>query len=108
MRSAVVLVLLSLLAVPALTASNGIAPGSAGAGSGAISGYAVSSISYSLAGEAIDGVSFELAPANARTVKARLAPDAPWSACTVSGASVSCPVASPVDAAVALEIVAAS
>jgi hypothetical protein len=107
-RSAAVLVLLSLLAVPALTASNGIAPGSAGAGSAAISGYAVSSISYSLDGEEIDGVSFALAPAGARTVKARLAPDAPWSACTVEGASVSCPLAAPVDAAVALEVVASS
>jgi hypothetical protein len=107
-RSASVLVLLSLLAVPALTASNGIAPGSAGAGSGAVSGYAVSSISYSLDGDEIDGVSFELAPAGARTVKARLAPDAPWSACTVAGASASCPVAAAVDEAVALEVVAAS
>lgn len=107
-RSAAALVLLSLPAVPALTASNGVGPAPAGAGSGAISGYSVSSISYSLDGGTIDGVSFALSPATARTVAVRLAPDAPWVSCAVSDGTASCPVSSDVAAAVALEVAAAS
>ena len=105
-RSAVVPVLLALLAVPALTASNGVAPAPAGAGSGAISGYTVSSVSYSLDGDAVDAVSFELAPPGARTVRARLAPGRAWVACTVAGTSASCPVKTPLADAVALDVAA--
>lgn len=101
------LVLPAVLAGPALTASNGVPGASAGAGSGAISGYAVSSISYVLDEQTIEAVTFVLAPGGATTVRARLASSEPWTPCTVAGAAVSCPVGTSVTAAAALEVVAA-
>jgi hypothetical protein len=106
-RLSLLLLLPALLAVPALTASSAVPPGSAGAGTGVISGYAVSSISYSLDDETIDSVTFALSPAGAATVKARLAPSEPWTPCTLVGATASCPVETPVAAASALDVVAA-
>ena len=100
------LVLPSFLAGPAVTASNGVPGAQAGAGSGAISGYTVSSISYVLDEETIEAVTFLLSPAGAMTVRARLAPSAPWSPCTVAGAAVSCPLGTSVTAAAALDVVA--
>ena len=107
MRFGVLLLLPALFAGPALTGSNIVPPESAGGGTGVISGYAVSSISYSLDDETIDTVSFALSPAGAATVKARLAPSEPWTACTLAGATASCPVETPVAAASALDVVAA-
>jgi hypothetical protein len=107
MRFGVLLLLPALFAGPALTASNVLPPGSAGGGTRVISGYAVSSISYSLDDETIDTVSFALSPAGAASVKARLAPSEPWTACTLAGATASCPVETPVAAASALDVVAA-
>ena len=106
MRLAHLLVLPALLAGPALTASSAVPPGSAGAGSGAISGYAISSISYSLDDETIDAVSFALSSPGAATVKARLAPSEPWTECALVGVMASCPVETPVMAASALDVVA--
>ena len=97
----------AIAAGPALTASNDVPRAGAGAGSGAISGYTVSSISYVLDEATIDTVTFVLSPEGATTVRARLAPSEPWSPCTVSGAAVACPVGTSVTAATALDVVAA-
>jgi hypothetical protein len=108
MRLALVLVLLpALLAGRAATASNTVPATAGGSGTGAVSGYTVSAISYSLAGDTIDGVSFTLSPAGATTVSARVRPTASWSACTVAGSIASCPLSSPVAEADELEVVAA-
>ena len=107
MRLPLLLALPVLFAGPALTASGSVPPTTSGLGSAAISGYEVSSIHYELADETIDAVTFELEPADARTVKVRLAPAAAWTTCGVAGASVSCPVATSISAATALEVVAA-
>ena len=75
----------------ALTGSNSVAATAAGSGSGAISGYAVSEISYSLDGANpanIASVSFTISPATATTVKARLG--STWYDCANSAGSVSC------------------
>lgn len=106
MRLALPLVLLALVAGRAATASNAVPTGAAGAGAGAVSGYAVSDISYSVSGEAIDGVTFTLDPPAAAVVKARLAPSEPWTPCAVSGGSASCPVATAFADASALAVVA--
>ena len=106
MRLGLVLVLLSSFAGSGLTGSNTVSDTVAGAGSGAISGYTVSSISYTLDGETIDTVSFQLSPPGAATVKARLAPGEPWTACTAAGAAVSCPVGTSAAAAGSLDVVA--
>jgi hypothetical protein len=106
MRPVLLLVLLALLAGRAATASNAVPTGGAGAGSGIVSGYTVSDISYSVAGETIDGVTFSLAPPTATVVKARLAPSEPWTACTVSAGCAACPVATPLADVSALAVVA--
>ncbi len=107
MRLPLLLTLPVLLAGPALTASGSVPPTTSGLGSAAISGYEVSSINYELDDETIDAVTFVLAPADAGTVRVRLAPAAPWTTCAVAGAAVSCPVATSIAAATALEVVAA-
>ena len=107
MRLPLLLALPALFAGPALTASGSVPPTRSGLGSAAISGYEVSAIHYELADETIDAVSFELAPDDARTVKVRLSPAAAWTTCAVAGAAVSCPVATSIASAAALEVVAA-
>jgi hypothetical protein len=107
MRLVLLLLLPTLLAGPALTASSAVPPTAAGAGSGVVSGYSVSSISYSLDDEDVDVISFALSPSGATTVKARVAPQEPWTSCTLAGRVVSCPVDTPVASASALEVVAA-
>ena len=107
MRLPLLLALPVLFAGPALTASGSVPATTSGLGSAAISGYAVSSIHYELDGETVDAVTFQLAPADARTVKVRLAPGEPWTACAVAGAAVSCPVSTSIASAVALDVVAA-
>ena len=69
MRLGFVLLLPALFAGPAFTASDALPQGSAGFGSGAVSGYTVSSISYSLEDETVDTVSFTLSPPVAATVR---------------------------------------
>lgn len=107
MRLALPFVLLALVAGRAATASNAVPPGAAGSGAGAVSGYAVSDVSYTLDGEAVDAVSFALDPPTAATVKARLALSRPWTACTLGGGTVTCPVETPLGEASALAVVAA-
>ena len=107
MRFALVLVLPALFAGRAATASNTVPASPAGSGAGAVSGYTVSAVSYSLAGETIDGVSFTLSPAEAGTVRVRLAPGESWTACAVAGSTVACPLSTAASDATSLEIVAA-
>jgi hypothetical protein len=106
MRLALLLVPLALLASPAWTASNTVDPAGVGSGAGAVSGYAVSSVAYALEGATVADVSFALSPPGATTVRARLAPDAPWTSCTVAAGGASCPVGTPVASATSLEVVA--
>ena len=108
MRLALVLVLLpALLAGRAATASNTVPSSPAGSGDGAVSGYTVSDVAYSLDGDVLDGVTFTLAPAGATTVSARVAPTEPWSTCAVAGSAASCQLSSDAAVAVSLEIAAA-
>lgn len=108
MRTLLALFVAALVAQPALTAGNDVPAAPGGIGAGAISGYAVSSVSYSLDGETVDRVSFELAPATAGSVRVRLAPGEPWSPCAVVDGAASCPVSTPVGAAARLEVVASA
>ena len=110
MRFALALLLIvpALCAGRAATASNAVPAGAAGSGAGVVSGYTISSVSYSLAEDVLDGVSFTIEPGGARTVKVRVAADEPWSACTIAGNAVSCPLSTGVAAAARLDVVAAS
>ena len=81
----------------AYTASNTVPNNNAGAGSGAVSGYTASGISYTLDATTptlIDAVSFSISPAGG-VVKVRLSAGGSWYACTNSAGSVSCDTTSP-------------
>lgn len=82
----------------AFTASNTVPGSSAGAGSGAISGYTVSNVAYTLGSTPTDlnAVTFTLDKA-AGTVKAQVESTGPWYSCTNggSGNDWSCDTTSP-------------
>jgi hypothetical protein len=83
----------------ALTASNTVPESKAGDGAGAITGYTVSAIHYTLNSDAskIDQVSFTLdsTPPAGSVIKAQLVSGGSWFDCTNSGASVTCATTSP-------------
>jgi hypothetical protein len=107
MRPLLLLALPALFAGPALTGANAVPATTGGLGSATISGYVVSSIDYAVEDDTVETVSFQLAPASAETVRARLASSLPWTPCAVAAGFVSCRVDTPVDEALALEVVAA-
>jgi hypothetical protein len=98
--------------VYAYAASNTVPSTTAGAGSGTISGYTVSSVAYGLNATTptnLDQVTFTIAPTTATTVKAQLASAGTWYSCTNTAGSVTCNTTSPqatVAAATQLTVVA--
>jgi hypothetical protein len=115
-RAVVVAVVALLLAfgVYAFAASNTVPATEAGSGSGAISGYTVSSVAYGLNATTptnIDSVTFTISPTLAATVKIQLASGGSWYTCTNTSGSISCGTTSPqatVAAATQLTVVATS
>ena len=99
--------------VYAYAATNTVPGSTAGSGSGAISGYTVSSIAYTLNATTptnLDQVAFTIAPIVASTVKVQLAAAGSWYSCTNTAGSVTCTTTSPQATAVAatqLTVVAA-
>jgi hypothetical protein len=98
--------------VYAYAASNTVPATTAGAGSGAISGYTISAVAYGLNATTptnLDQVSFTIAPTTATSVKAQLASAGSWYTCTNTAGSVTCNTTSPqatVAAATQLTVVA--
>jgi hypothetical protein len=109
-----VIALLLAVGVYAFAASNTVPGTEAGSGSGAISGYTVSSVAYGLNSTTptnIDSVTFTISPTSAGTVKIQLASGGSWYSCTNTSGSVSCNTTSPqasVAAATQLTVVATS
>jgi hypothetical protein len=90
------------------TASNAGSASKAGAGSGTISGYAVSNIAYAISGAAVTAVAFSL-DAAATSVKVRLSTAGTEYDCSATDPvtfRVTCNTAEPVAAANALTVVA--
>jgi len=94
-------------------ANTNTVPGStAGSGSGAISGYTISAIAYTLDSTTptnLDAVNFTISPTAASQVKIQLASGGSWYTCTNSTGSVTCNTTSPqatVAAATNLTVVA--
>jgi hypothetical protein len=86
------------LAAYAYTAANTVPATAAGTGAGAISGYTVSGVSYTLNASAptsIDAVSFTLTPAAASTVKAQLTSGGSWFTCSNTAGAATCATTSP-------------
>ncbi|MEO7427826.1 MAG: hypothetical protein ABIY48_00435 [Acidimicrobiales bacterium] len=84
----------------AFTASNTVGATQAGDGSGAITGFVLSSVKYNLNAtnpSNIDSVTFTLdaTPASGSTLKAQLAAAGSWYTCTNVTTAVTCPVTSP-------------
>lgn len=99
----------------ALTAANTVPDTRAGDGTGAVTGYVLSSIHYNLNATNpanIDSLTFTLdaAPAAGSTIRAQLAPAGAWYTCTNAGTAVTCATTAPqatVLATTALRVVAA-
>ena len=96
----------------AFTATNTVPASTAGSGSGAISGYTVSAIAYTLNATTptnLDAVAFTIAPTAATVVKIQLAAAGSWYTCANAAGSVICNTTSPqatVAAATNLTVVA--
>ena len=89
---AAILVSLVAFAAYGFTNTNTVPATNAGSGSGAISGYTVTSVVYTLNASNpnnIDQVAFTIAPTNATTVKIRL-DGVTWYACANAAGSVTC------------------
>jgi hypothetical protein len=99
----------------AYTNSNTVGATQAGDGTGAISGYVLSSVHYNLNATTptnIDSVTFTLdsTPISGSTLKTQLAPAGSWYTCTNVAAAVTCTTTSPqatVSAATNLRVVIA-
>jgi len=84
----------------AFTAANTVPASKAGDGTGAISGFVVSTIKYNLnatSPQNIDSVTFTLdsTPAAGSTMKIQLDAAGSWYTCTNSGANITCVTTSP-------------
>jgi len=96
----------------AFTATNTVPASNAGAGSGTISGYTASAVTYTVNSTTptdLDQVAFTIAPTTTSTVKVQLASGGSWYDCANSAGSVTCDTTSPqatVAAATQLTVVA--
>ena len=82
----------------AFTAANTVPASTAGSGSGAITGYTASNVTYTLNAsnpQNLDQVAFTISPTTTATVKAQLVSGGSWYSCTNSGGSVTCATTSP-------------
>jgi hypothetical protein len=93
--------------------SNTVPASSAGSGSGTISGYSATNVSYTLDAsnpQNIDAVTFTISPTTTATVKVQLSSGGAWYSCSDTAGSVSCATTSPqatAAAATQLTVVAA-
>ena len=82
----------------AFTASNTVPATQAGQGTGTVSGFAITSVGYTLNAATptnIDAVTFTISPSSTTTVKAQLVAAGTWYSCTNTTGSVSCATTSP-------------
>ena len=99
--------------VYAYAAANTVPASTVGAGSGAISGYTVTSVVYSLNATTptnLDQVAFTIAPTTTSTLKVQLASGGAWYTCANAAGSATCNTTSPqatAAAATQLTVVAA-
>jgi hypothetical protein len=106
---AIMLVLILSVAVYGFAAANTVPASSAGDGSGAISGYAISNIHYTLSAANpanIATVAFTIVPASAGDVRITM-DGATWSTCANAAGAVTCAVSQPALSAASLRVVAA-
>ena len=77
----------------AFTASNTVPSSNAGSGSGVVSGYTATNISYTLTAAdptTIDTLTFTIAPITTSVVKVKAGTTASWKTCTNSSGSITC------------------
>jgi hypothetical protein len=97
----------------AYAATNTVPGSNAGSGSGAISGYTISNVAYTLNSTTptnLDQVAFSISPTTTSTLKVQLAAAGSWYSCTNAAGSVTCNTTSPqatAAAATQLTVVAA-
>ena len=104
---------IAALGTAAFTAANTVQPNRAGSGQGAVTGFTVSRIRYTLSPvpqSAITRVRFRVAPARARTARVQLQPGGQWYACSlVARRDATCTIApaAPLVGVAGLRVVAA-
>ncbi len=107
----IILVLILAAAVYGFAAANTVpATTYAGYGSGTISGYTITNVSYRLDSASptnIDQVSFTISPTSATSVYVALVTNGTWYSCANSSGSVTCAVTVAASAADSLQISAA-
>ena len=77
----------------AFTASNTVPSSNAGSGSGTVSGYTATNVSYTLTAAdptTIDTLTFDISPTTASTVKVKAGTTASWKNCTNSSGTITC------------------
>jgi spermidine/putrescine-binding protein len=77
----------------AFTASNTVPSSNAGAGSGAVSGYTATNVSYTLTAAdptTIDTLTFTVAPTTTSVVKVKAGTTGSWKTCVNSSGSITC------------------
>jgi hypothetical protein len=82
----------------AFTAANTVPATNAGSGSGAISGYTATNVTYTLNAtnpQNLDQVAFTISPSTTATVKVQLVSGGSWYSCSNSSGSVTCATTSP-------------
>src|SRR5687767_15555223 len=77
----------------AFTASNTVTASTAGSGAGAVSGYAATSVTYTLTAanpSTVDTIAFTLNPTSTSAVKVKAGTALAWKDCTNTAGAVSC------------------
>lgn len=90
-----VAVLTAILAAGAyaFTASNTVPSSNAGSGSGTVSGYTATNLSYTLTAAdptTIDTLTFDISPTTTSTVKVQTGTTGSWKTCTNAAGAVTC------------------
>jgi hypothetical protein len=91
----------------AFTASNTVPGSNAGSGSGAVSGYTATNLTYTLDGtdpSTIDTLTFTIAPTTTSVVKVKAGTTGSWKTCSNSSGTITCDYnASPISVGAVLD-----
>jgi hypothetical protein len=91
----------------AFTASNTVPGSNAGSGSGAVSGYVATNLTYTLDGtdpSTIDTLTFTIAPTTTSVVKVKAGTTGSWKTCSNSSGTITCDYsASPISVGAVLD-----
>jgi hypothetical protein len=91
--SAALVAFLLAAGVYAFAASNTVDPSAAGSGTGTVSGFAATSVSYTLTAanpSTVDSIGFTLSPTSTTTVKVKAGAAGAWKVCSNTAGAITC------------------